>query len=91
MQNKNTLALAEKIRFEREQEFLMHREGYRLKKDRSVNFLDYFQKYLDNYTKSDVASMKTALTKLAVDKYAAKVHKLRMGHPFAPPSKSLYH
>lgn len=63
LQNKNTLALAEKIRFEREQEFLMHREGYRLKKDRSVNFLDYFQKYLDNYTKADVASMKTALTK----------------------------
>lgn len=63
LQNKNTLALAEKIRFEREQEFLMHREGYRLKKDKSVNFLDYFQKYLDNYTKADVASMKTALTK----------------------------
>lgn len=63
LQNKNTLALAEKIRFEREQEFLMHREGYRLKKDRSINFLEYFQKYLDNYTKADVASMKTALTK----------------------------
>lgn len=63
LQNKNTLALAEKIRFEREQEFLLHREGYRLKKDKSVNFLDYFQKYLDNYTKADVASMKTALTK----------------------------
>lgn len=63
LQNKNTLALAEKIRFEREQEFLLHREGYRLKKDKSINFLDYFQKYLDNYTKADVASMKTALTK----------------------------
>ncbi len=63
LQNKNTLALAEKVRFEREQEFLMHREGYRLKKDRNINFLDYFQNYLDNYKKADHASMKTALTK----------------------------
>ena len=29
MQNKNTFALAEKIRFEREQSFLEDREGYR--------------------------------------------------------------
>lgn len=34
VQNRNTLALAEKIRFEREQEFLEDREGYRLKKER---------------------------------------------------------
>ena len=34
LQNRNTLALAEKIRFEREQEFLEDREGYRLKKER---------------------------------------------------------
>lgn len=63
LQNKNTLALAEKIRFEREQEFLMHREGYRLKKDRNINFLQYFQNFLDSYTKADQPSMKTALTK----------------------------
>ena len=36
LQNKNTLALAEKIRFEREQEFLEDREGYRLKKERQL-------------------------------------------------------
>lgn len=34
VQNRNTLALAEKIRFECEQEFLEDREGYRLKKER---------------------------------------------------------
>ena len=34
LQNKNTLALAEKIRFEREQQFLEDREGYRLKKEK---------------------------------------------------------
>lgn len=43
LQNKNTLALAEKIRFEREQAFLEDREGYRLKKDRQTNFLAYWQ------------------------------------------------
>ena len=42
-QNKNTLALAEKIRFEREQAFLEDRAGYRLKKDRQTNFLAYFK------------------------------------------------
>lgn len=40
--NKETLELARKIRFEREQEFLQNKEGYRLKKSRSVNFLDYY-------------------------------------------------
>ncbi len=42
-QNKNTLALAEKIRFEREQVFLEDRAGYRLKKERHNNFLEYFK------------------------------------------------
>lgn len=43
LQNKNTLQLAEKIRFEREQQFLEDREGYRLKKDKETNFLAYFK------------------------------------------------
>lgn len=43
LQNKNTLALAVKIRFEREQAFLEDRAGYRLKKDRQTNFLAYFK------------------------------------------------
>ena len=51
-QNKETLALAQKIRFEREQQFLEDREGYRLKRETQINFLDYFQTYLDNYTKA---------------------------------------
>lgn len=44
-QNRNTLALAEKIRFEREQQFLEDREGYRLAKDKENNFHAYFQKF----------------------------------------------
>lgn len=47
-QNRNTLALAEKIRFEREQEFLEDREGYRLKKDKETDFLRYFRKHRDD-------------------------------------------
>lgn len=53
IQNKNTLALAEKIRFEREQRLLEDREVYRLKKERMANFHDFFQEYIDNYTKAD--------------------------------------
>lgn len=53
-QNKNTLELAKKIRFEKGQELLEMTEGYRLKSNRKVNFLDYFQTYIDNYTKKDI-------------------------------------
>lgn len=42
-QNKETLELATKIRAEREQEFKESMLGYRLKKDRSINFLEYFK------------------------------------------------
>lgn len=60
-QNKETLELAKKIRFERGQELLESVEGYRLKKDRQINFLDYFQTYIDNYTKKDVRMVQIAL------------------------------
>jgi site-specific recombinase XerD len=60
-QNKETLQLAKKIRFEREQELLENRDGYRLKKDRQVDFLQYFQTYIDTYTKKDVRMLKIAL------------------------------
>ncbi len=58
-QNKNTLALAEKIRFEREQEFLEDREGYRLQKEKEPNFHDFFRKL---YSEEAIAteSCKTA-------------------------------
>ena len=47
IQNRNTLALAEKTRFEREQQFLEDREGYKFKKDTNFNFFDYFQQKID--------------------------------------------
>lgn len=56
--NKEVLMLANKIRQEREQEFLENKEGYRLKKKEQLNFLDYFQNYIDKYKKKDIRSMK---------------------------------
>lgn len=50
LQNKNTIALAEKIRFEREQEFLEDREGYRLQKEKEPNFHDFFRKLYSDET-----------------------------------------
>lgn len=44
-QNKETLALAKKIQFERSQELLDNKEGYRLKKKDAVNLLDYFEQF----------------------------------------------
>jgi len=60
-QNKETLQLAKKIRFEREQELLENKEGYRLRKDRQIDFLQYFQTYIDNYTKKDLRMLRIAL------------------------------
>ena len=62
-QNKSTYELARKIRFEREQEFKENIYGYRLKKDRNINFLDYFQAYNDNYTKKDYRMMVLTLNR----------------------------
>lgn len=47
-QNKNTLRLAEKLRFEKEQEMLEDRKGYRLKREKESNFIRYFQQHCDN-------------------------------------------
>ena len=61
-QNKDTLDLAQKIRFEREQKFKEDNLGYRLKKKKQdINFLDYFQNYIDKYTKKDIRMIKIAL------------------------------
>lgn len=62
-QNKETLALAQKIRFEREQELKESMHGYRLKKDRDINFIDYFRAYIDGYTKKDIRMMQIALNR----------------------------
>lgn len=62
-QNRDTLELAQKIRLEKAQELLEMEEGYRLRKDRNINFLDYFQTYIDNYTKKDIRMIVMALNR----------------------------
>ena len=64
-QNKETLELAKKIRFERGQQLLENAEGYRLKKERKINFLDYFRAYIAKYTKKDKRMIEMALRRFA--------------------------
>lgn len=59
-QNKETLEVAKRIRFERGQQLLEDAEGYRLKKDRDINFLDWMWAYYEAYTKADRREIKRA-------------------------------
>ena len=61
--NKETLVLATKIRAELEQQFKESILGYHLKKDRSINFLDCYQAYIESYTKKDQRIIKIALNR----------------------------
>ena len=61
-ENKDTLLLAKKIRHDKGQELLDQDKGYRLQtKKASINFLEYFQEYIDTYTKKDVRMIQIAL------------------------------
>lgn len=66
LQNKNTLKLAEDTRHEREKRFLEDREGYKFKKDNNVNFLEFFQNFIEDDKKSNSYNRvsTTALRKL---------------------------
>ncbi|MCM1005318.1 MAG: site-specific integrase [Prevotella sp.] len=55
VQNRNTLTLAEKLRFEREQEFLEDREGYRLKKDKQQDFHQFCKEIMTSPSKAETA------------------------------------
>lgn len=59
-QNKETLEVAKRLRFERGQQLLEDAEGYRLKKDRDLNFYDWYDEFVQNYTKSDKNKLKRA-------------------------------
>lgn len=59
-QNKETLEIAKRLRFERGQQLLESAEGYRLKKDRDINFLDWMWSYYEAYTKADKRHIKRA-------------------------------
>lgn len=60
-QNKETIEIAKRIRFERGQELLESQEGYRLKKKtKDINFLDWMWAYYEAYTKADKRHIKRA-------------------------------
>lgn len=60
-QNRETLELAEKIRYEEEQKLKERTKGYRLEKNKNIAFVSLFQSYIDDYTKCDVRMLKMAL------------------------------
>lgn len=63
-QNKETLDLAKKIRYERGQELLENQEGYRIGKQKKedVNYLDFMADYHASYTKKDANQIHRART-----------------------------
>lgn len=59
-QNKEILEMAKRIRFERGQELLERAEGYRLKKEKDVDFLEWMWAYYEAYAKADKRHIKRA-------------------------------
>lgn len=59
-ENKETLELAKRLRFEAGQKLLDNKRGYRLKKQQDINFYDFIQIYYDQYTKGDKRMIKAA-------------------------------
>lgn len=59
--NRKILELAKETRAEREQELKADRTGKRITSNKKINFLDYFQSYIDTYTKKDIRMLIGAL------------------------------
>lgn len=58
--NKETLEVAKRLRFERGQQLLEDTEGYRLRKDRDINFYDWYDQFVSEYTKTDKNKLRRA-------------------------------
>jgi len=58
--NKETLQLAETIRTERESELNHQAHGQISPNAKKINFLDYYQNYIDKYTKADIRMIKAS-------------------------------
>jgi integrase len=60
--NKQALIIAKQLRNDKAKELLDQERGYKLQtKKESINFLDYFQVYLEAYTKKDIRVIQSAL------------------------------
>ena len=58
--NKEVYELAEKIRTDKESELNHQLHGYIAPAAKKMNFLDYYQAYIDSYTKADVRMIKAS-------------------------------
>ncbi|MFR9542580.1 MAG: site-specific integrase [Rikenellaceae bacterium] len=62
--NKDKLELAGEIRAEREQQFKADKTGKRIKSSlKKVNLYDFFDNYVNSYTKKDIRMIQASLTK----------------------------
>lgn len=52
-QNKETLEIAKRVRYERAQQILEQGKGYRLRREQQINFITWMEIYHENYTKAD--------------------------------------
>ena len=59
--NKETLLLAQKIRFEESQKLLEDAEGYRLKAAKNSDFIAFAERFVEEYQKADMRVTKSAL------------------------------
>lgn len=59
-QNREILDIAKRLRFEKGQELLERMEGYRLRRDRNMNFHDWYAAYVRSYTKTDKNKIRRA-------------------------------
>lgn len=62
-QNKDTRLLAEKIRYEREQNFLQDKKGYSLTIHRDTDFITFFDEYLNDYNRKDKRNVRQSLNR----------------------------
>jgi len=58
--NKEVYELAEKIRTDRESELNHQTHGHIAPSTKKINFLDYYQTYIDKYTKADIRMIKAS-------------------------------
>ncbi len=59
--NKETLALASEIRTDKERDLITKKHGKVSPVKQRINFLDYFQSYVDSYSKKDIRMMEGSL------------------------------
>lgn len=58
--NRKAIELAERIRFERQQQLLQQEKGYRIETQQKVDFLQFCSAYLDEYKKKDIRAKQQA-------------------------------